>query len=459
MFEASVYTTRRAALVKALVARGVSSGLVLLLGNGESPMNYLDNTYPFRQDSSFLYFVGIAQAGLAATIDAASGEATLFGDDLGIDDIVWTGALPAIRELAAQAGIQRLKSRSELQATVAGSAAFYYPPYRAETRVELASLLGKPISAVDAGASLPLIRATIELRERKGTEEIAELEHAVATSVEMHRAAIVTARPGMKESDVMARIAQVALSATRLAFPPIATTKGATLHIHSYDRRLVAGGLFLVDAGAESPEGYSGDLTSTFPIGAKFDERQSAIYGILIETHALACGLLKPGVPYREVHFAAARSIATGLKGLGLMKGDVAEAVAAGAHTLFFPHGLGHQMGLDVHDMENYGEVWVGYDGEPKSGQFGLRSLRLAKPLLPGMVLTVEPGIYFIPQLVELWKSEGRFRDFINYEALGPWMGVGGVRNEEDWIVTDTAARRLGPAFDKSLKAIEGMRA
>ncbi|HET7839228.1 MAG TPA: Xaa-Pro aminopeptidase [Rectinemataceae bacterium] len=458
MFEASSYASRRSALIKALAARGVTSGLVLLVGNGESPMNYLDNTYPFRQDSSFLYFIGISQAGLAATIDVSTGEACLFGDDLTIDDIVWTGPQPDMRQLASRSGISRVRGRAELQAAVAGAAVHYFPPYRAETRAELASLLAKSPAAVDTGASLPLIRATIELRERKTAEELAELEIAVAVTVEMHRAAIATARPGMKESDVMARVAQVALSAGRLAFPPIATTKGATLHIHSYDRRLESGGLFLLDAGAESPEGYSGDLTSTFPIDPKFDERQLAIYEILLQTHALACGMIRPGLAYREVHFAAARSIVTGLKGLGIMKGDVDEAVASGAHALFFPHGLGHQMGLDVHDMENYGEVWVGYNGEPKSSQFGLRSLRLAKPLLTGMVLTVEPGIYFIPELISLWKAEGRFTDFVNYDKLGPWMAVGGIRNEEDWLVTESGGRRLGPEFPKGPKAIEEMR-
>jgi Xaa-Pro aminopeptidase len=271
---------------------------------------------------------------------------------------------------------------------------------------------------------------------------------------------LATARPGMIEADVLARLTQVALASRgALAFPAIATTKASILHAHSYDRVLEEGGLFLVDAGAETEMGYAADLSTSFPIGSRFDARQREIYEIVLAASSLASSMLRPGLAFRDLHFAAAKALSTGLKELGLMKGDLDEAVRAGAHALFFPTGLGHMLGLDVHDMESYGEVWVGYDGEPKSELFGLKSLRLAKPLKPGMVLTIEPGIYFIPELVERWKAEGRFSEFIAYERIAAYMAVGGIRNEEDWVVTAEGARRLGPRFDKSLAAIEAARA
>ncbi|MDA8426286.1 MAG: M24 family metallopeptidase [Treponema sp.] len=289
---------------------------------------------------------------------------------------------------------------------------------------------------------------------------MAELERAVAVTVEMHKAALVTSRAGMRESDIVARVTQVALaSGGALSFPVIGTTKGATLHIHSYGRTLASGGLFLLDAGAEAPSGYAGDLTTTFPIGKRFDERQRAMYDIVLSAHAAACAALAPGVDFLEVHLASARAIAAGLKELGLLKGEVEEAVAAGAHALFYPHGIGHMIGLDVHDMECYGEDHVGYEGRARSEQFGLASLRLAKPLKSGMVHSVEPGLYFIPELIAQWKAEGRHARFIAYDKLASWLDAGGVRNEEDWLVTPSGARRLGPAFDKSPAAIESHRA
>jgi Xaa-Pro aminopeptidase len=432
-------------------------------------MNYPDNCYSFRQDSSFLYFVGIAQAGLAATVDLASGAATLYGDDATLDDIVWTGPLPSVAELAAQAGIAAAKPRRALAGDLArgasGGAAkgplLYFPPYRADARAEIAELSGSPYEAVDARSSLDLVKAAIALREIKSKAEIAQMDAAVAVTVDMHKAALSTARAGMLESDVYGRVVEVALaSGGGLAFPVIATTKGATLHTHSHDRRLEAGGLFLLDAGAEAASGYAGDLSTSFPIGPRFDERQRAVYELVLRMHARACSMLKPGVPYRDVHFAAAREGVLGLKELGLMKGDPDEAVDSGAYAMFFPCGVGHMLGLDVHDMEDYGEIHVGYaEGLERSKLFGLKSLRLAKALKPGMTFTVEPGIYFIPELYAMWEAEGRFRDFIDYAATKPWLGLGGMRNEENWLVTESGARMLGPAFDKSVRAIEAARA
>ncbi len=476
MFDASVYIDRREALRTSLLSRGVSEGIVLFLGNRESPMNYTDNAYPFRQDSSFLYFFGIAQPNLAATIDIQTGRSTLFGDDVSMEDIVWTGQVPAIAELAARSGVRNVAPRAALAgaAARAGSGAaprsgssqgpeaaklLFLPPYRADSRAELAELLGISLREVDSRASLPLIVSAIALREIKQAPEIVEIEHAVAVSVEMHRSIIECAKPGLREAELAALASGIALgSGGRLAFPTIATTRGAVLHNHDYSRVLREGGLFLVDAGAETVSGYSGDLSSTFPISPRFSERQRAIYEIVLAAQKKAISLLKPGRPFIDAHFAAARVIVEGLSGLGLMRGDPDEAVRQGAHAMFFPCGVGHQMGLDVHDMENYGEVWVGYDGAPKSRQFGLASLRLAKPLRAGMVHTVEPGIYFIPELIARWKAERKLESFIAYDRLDEWLDFGGMRNEEDWLITEGGARRLGPEFDKSAEGIEASR-
>jgi Xaa-Pro aminopeptidase len=466
MFDAQTYAGRRAALIRGLAARGIREGIVLLLGSRESPINYADNCYSFRQDSSFLYFVGLSAPALAATIDLASGETLLYGAEATMDDIVWTGPQSALAELAARSGIPGTRPRSALAVDLDARARrrpgslLYFPPYRADSRAELAELSGRPYAEVNSGASLPLIKAAIELREIKSAAEIAELDRAVAITTDMHRAALATARAGMLESDVYGRVAEVALAAGGgLAFPVIATTKGATLHTHSHDRRLEEGGLFLLDAGAETPSGYAGDLSTTFPVSPRFDDRQREIYELVLRMHRAASSLLEPGVDFRDVHFAAAREGVAGLKELGLMKGETEEALISGAYAFFFPCGVGHMIGLDVHDMEDYGEDYVGYEGSERSGLFGLKSLRLAKGLKVGMTFTVEPGIYFIPELYARWMAEGRYSDYIDYAAVKSWLDFGGVRNEENWLVTPTGARRLGPDFDKSTAAIETLRA
>jgi Xaa-Pro aminopeptidase len=463
MFEASTYSSRREALIRGLASRGVRNGVALFLGGRMSPINYADNCYPFRQDSSFLYFIGLGPPGLAATLDLASGKALLYGDDGTMDDIVWTGPQPAVAELAALSGIAAARPRAalaeDLRAGAADRSILYLPPYRADARAELAEITGAAYRAVDSGASLPLIKAAISLREIKSAAEVAEMEKAVAVTVSMHRAALATARAGMLEADVHARVAEVALaSGGGLSFPAIATTRGATLHNHAHGRRLEAGGLFLLDAGAETAEGYAGDLTTSFPIGPRFDARQRATYELVLRMHGAATSALAPGANYRDVHLAAAREAVLGLKDLGLMRGDPDGAVSTGAYAFFFPHGIGHQLGLDAHDMEDYGEIHVGYDGGQRSALFGLKSLRLAKSLKPGMTFTVEPGLYFIPELHAMWEAEGRFPDFLDYAAIRPWLDLGGIRNEENWLATESGAKRLGPPFDKSVAAIEGAR-
>jgi len=442
----------------------MKGGLLLLLGNAESPMNYGDNAYAFRQDSSFLYFTGVNRPGCAVVMDLEEDRTILFADDPTVDDLVWTGPQPTARDLAREAGIPETATVSALgevlrKAKALGRPVHFLPPYRAEHRILLQDLLGLPIAGQAAAASIPFIQAVTELRIRKSADEVVEIERAVNVSVDMHLAAIAMARPGMTEAEIAARVTQIAQAAgCSLSYPVIATVHGEVLHNHHYHHELQAGQLFLLDAGAESPGGYAGDLTSTFPVDRTFTARQRDIHNLVLKAFLAAVDALKPGVPYRDVHLMACRTLAAGMKELGLMKGDVDEAVAAGAHALFFPCGLGHLMGLDVHDMENLGEVWVGYQGKPKSTQFGLKSLRLARPLEEGFVLTVEPGIYFMPGLMDRWRGEGRFLEFIDYDALEAWKDFGGLRIEEDFLVTATGSRRLGRPKPRTVEEIEALR-
>ena len=459
MFAAETYTNRRAQL-----SASMKSGLLLFLGNDESSMNYVDNTYPFRQDSTWLYYFGIDHAGLTAVIDVDAQQVTVFGDDLTIDAIVWTGPQPTVADLAARAGVTKTAPAAALAdllsaAKATGRAIHFLPPYRGEHRLKLADLLGLAPSQLDSAASLDLIRAVIAMRTHKSAEEVAEIERAVNISVDMHVTAMAMARPGMRESDIAARVTEIALAGGGgLSFPVIATIHGETLHNHYHGNVLKSGDLFLLDAGAETAMHYAGDLTCTFPVDPTFTSRQKDVYQIVLDAHLAAVAAVKPGRPFREIHLLACRTLAEGLKGLGVMKGDLDDAVAQGAHAMFFQCGLGHMMGMDVHDMENLGEVWVGYDGQPKSTMFGLKSLRLARPLEPGFVMTVEPGLYFIPELIRRWKAEGRFTDFINYETLETFADFGGVRIEEDLLVTADGHRILGKSRPRTIAEVEAVR-
>lgn len=460
MFTSETYTQRRAALQAQL-----QSGLVLFLGNDESPMNYTDNTFHFRQDSTFLYFIGVDQPGWAAVVDLDEGTTTAFANDLTLDDIVWTGVLPTVAELASRGGITRTAPAAGLadvlaQAQTSGRSIHFLPPYRPENVLKLFRWLGVPPDDARARASLPLIRAVVEMRAVKSADEVAEIETAVDTTVDMHLAGMAMARPGIKEADIAARVTEIALAAGgQLSFPVIATIHGETLHNHYHGHTLEAGQVFLLDAGAESPGHYAGDLTSTFPVSTTFTARQKAVYDVVLSAHLAAVNALKPGVPFRSVHLLACRTLAEGLKGLGLMKGDLDAAVEQGAHAMFFQCGLGHMMGLDVHDMEDLGEVWVGYEGQPKSTMFGIKSLRLARPLQPGFVFTVEPGIYFIPELIDRWRAEKRFIDFIDYGVLETYRTFGGMRVEENFVVREHDCRRLGKARPLTTAEVEDVRA
>ena len=459
MFSKETYSRRRAKLQSR-----IDGGLLLFLGNGESPMNYADNCYPFRQDSSFLYFFGLNQPDLAAVIDVDEGAAVIFGDELTIDHIVWMGDLPTVAERAERVGVTDTRPWAALsevvtEAVASGRPVRFLPPYRTENALLLHELLGVPIREAADQASLDFIRAVVDQRSVKSDEEIVELDRAVDISVEMHIAVMRMARPGMLESEIAAEVERVAVAAGgRISFPVIATVHGETLHTHFHGNTLTEGDLFLLDAGAETAMGYAGDLSSTFPVSPSFSERQRTIYELQLAAYDAAVAMLAPGVANRDVHFAAARVIAEGMKDLGLMKGDTDEALAAGAHAMFFPCGVGHMMGLDVHDMEDLGEVQVGYGGKAKSTQFGLKSLRLARELEPGFVITIEPGIYFIPQLMDLWRSQNHCADFLDFNALDQWRDFGGVRNEEDYVITSDGARRLGKAKPLTIDEIETLR-
>ena len=429
-------------------------------------MNYADNAYSFRQDSTFLYFFGLDAPGLAAVLDLDEGRDILFGDDPSLDDIVWTGAQALLGEKARSAGLAECRPRAALHghlemARAGGRGVRYLPPYRAENLLRLHGLLDLPPEAVREAASRDFARAVVALRSIKDEEEIAEIERAVDVSVDMHVAAIRGARSGMYERELAAEVRRIALAAGGdIAFPVILSRHGETLHNHRHDNRLEEGDLVLCDFGAESSRHYSADLSSTFPLSPSFTSRQREVYAVSLEAHEAAIAALAPGRPYLDAHRAACLAVARGLAGLGLMKGDPEEAVAAGAHALFFPCGTGHMMGLDAHDMEDLGEDIVGYDDRPRNSQFGLKSLRLVRPLEPGFVVTIEPGIYFIPELIDRWRSEGKFRDFIAWDRVDAYRDFGGLRNEEDYLITKDGARRLGAKRKpKSVAEIEALRA
>lgn len=457
MFAKETYVTGRTALKKS-----VGTGLLLFLGNEESGMNYEDNTYHFRQDSTFLYFFGLPYAGLAAVIDIDEDKEVIFGDELTIDHIVWMGTQPTLHEKAQRVGVSETRPAAELkkyleQAVAKKQQIHYLPPYRAEHRLKLLDLLGIMPGAEQSSVSF--ICGVVNLRNYKTAEEIVEVERACRVTADMHIEAMKVLRVGMKECEVAAALEAVAqANGCGLSFPTIATVCGQTLHNHYHGHTVKSGDMLLVDAGAETEMGYAGDMSSTICADKTFTTRQKEIYDIQVAAHTAAVRALKPGVPFRDVYDLSCRVICEGLKDLGLMKGDAAEAVAAGAHAMFFPCGLGHMMGLDVHDMENLGEVWVGYDGQPKSTQFGRKSLRLARPLEPGFVLTIEPGIYFIPELIDYWKSERRFEDFINYDKLESYRDFTGLRNEEDYLITEDGARLLGKKIPFTTEEVEALR-
>ena len=457
MFPKEVYWQRRKHLREM-----VGEGLILIAGNEESAMNYRANTYHFRQDSSFLYFFGINKPGFYGICDTESGLDTLYGNDFDMDDIIWMGEQPLVKELASMGGVEASASLSDLESVLrsaisAGRRIHILPPYRGDQQIALSKLTGQGIEAVEKLVSEELIRAVVDLRAVKDAYEIAEIESSVEVAGLMHTTAMKMAYPGNFERELAGAIEGIALShGGPVSFPVILSMDGQTLHNHYHGNELQEGRMVVCDAGAESAMGYASDITRTFPVGGKFSQQQKDIYNIVLKANVETIKTSLPGKAYREVHLQAARIIAGGLKDLGIMKGDVDEAVAAGAHALFFPHGLGHMLGLDVHDMEGLGENNVGYSESIKrSDQFGLAYLRMGRELAPGYVMTNEPGCYFIPALIEQWKSEKKFQQFINYAEVNAFFGFGGVRIEDDVLITDTGSRVLGTPIPKTVEEVE----
>ena len=452
------YKRRREALIEKM-----GSGLVLLIGNGESPMNYMDNSYPFRQDSNFLYFIGIDRPDLVAIIDCESGRTTLFGNERTVEEEVWMGKTTPLHDLAMAHQIERVQPLQQLSNIVGHfpHQDFHYPPpYRVENTKKIADILGITMEEVKNSPSIKLIKAIVSLRSYKETAELREMEIAVNISGQMHVRAMQSAVPDRTEGYLKGLVQAIAVDKGHgLSYPAIITVNGQYLHIHEHGNLLEEGKLLLGDFGANSPQWYAGDITRTFPTAQRFNTRQKAIYEIVLSALNSATAAIRPGVNYRDIHWQAARIIFDGLKALGITKGDVDEAIHEGAHALFFPHGLGHMIGLDVHDMEDLGENFVGYDEEIKrSTQFGLRSLRLAKKLEKGFTLTVEPGIYFIPSLIENWSGQNLFTDFINYGELQHYLSFGGVRIEDNVLVTETGVMVLGQPIPKSVAEVEALR-
>jgi Xaa-Pro aminopeptidase len=452
MFDAKTYAKRRDLLRKKL-----GTGLALFLGNEDSPMNYADNCYAFRQDATFLYYFGLDTPGLAGIVDADSGKDILFGHDVDITEIIWMGALPTMKERGALVGVKDTAPAARLEAVLKeaaakGRAVHYLPPYRAEHFLKIEDLLGIKPGAAKKKSSMDLIRAVVAQREIKSEAEVAEIEAALLTSYKMYDAAMRMAQPGVWEQAIAGRMEGIAAAdGGGIAFPIILSKNGQILHNHTHVNRLKKYDLLVVDAGSSSPSHYASDITRTIPVGGRFTAKQLDVYEIVRAANEKAIAATKPGRLYREAHLLAAKTIASGLKELGLMKGDPDAAVEAGAHALFFVHGLGHQMGLDVHDMENLGEDNVGYDAKvARSTQFGLRGLRMAKTLKPGHVITCEPGIYFIPALIDIWKSEKKHLDFINYAKVEAYRSFGGIRIEDDVLVTREGRKVLGRKIPKS---------
>jgi Xaa-Pro aminopeptidase len=459
MFETYVYVKRRK-----LLKEQMKSGIILLPGNVESPMNYPANPYHFRQDSTFLYFFGLDNPGFAGIIDVEEDKDYIFGEDFTIDDIIWMGPQPTVKELAQLVGVSHTGTLAQLKekidTTISQNRKIHFlPPYRAENLLQLEKLLGIANSSIKQYASVDLIKAVVAQRSVKSDAEINEIEKALEISAEMYSTVMQMASPGTYEREISGAIEGIVNSyGNYISFPIILSVHGETLHNHYHGNRLEKNHLLVADSGAESPGHYASDITRTFPVGGKFTPQQKDIYQIVLDSQLAAIEAMKPGKPYKEIHLQVAKIIASGLRDVGLMKGDMDEAVKEGAHALFFPHGLGHMMGLDVHDMEDLGEDYVGYDESLKrSDQFGIAYLRMAKALQPGYVVTVEPGIYFIPALVDKWKAENKFTDFINYSKIEEYKTFGGIRIEDNVLITGNGHRVLGKSIPKSIDEIESL--
>lgn len=446
MFSKATYIARRREL-----SRRVGSGLIVLLGNNGAPANYPNNHYAFRQDSSFLYYFGLQNEGLAGVIDVDNDREYLIGNEIDIDDIVWFGYVPSVKELGESVGVASAAPVQELSEMIArarrqGQTIHFLPPYRHDHMIQLSDWLGIHPLQTRAAASVRLIQAVVDMRAVKTPEEIEEIERAMEIGYLMHTTAMRACRPGVVEQDIAGQLEGIATSfGCKVSFNTILTMHGEIQHGVPSRRPLEEGRLMLCDAGAETVNNYCSDNTRVTPISGKFTQRQREIYSIVEACHDLVIDKAKPGMKWLDMHLDVARLMTDRLKEVGLMKGNTEDAVQAGAHAMFFPHGLGHMMGMDVHDMEGLGQNYVGFDDEVQpSTQFGLNCLRCGRRLQPGFVMTDEPGIYFIPHLIDLWRSQGLHTDFINYDLLETYKDFGGIRLEDDLLITETGNRVLG---------------
>lgn len=461
MFSSQTYIQRRTVLKNSL-----QGGLLLFLGNEETGMNYTDNTYHFRQDSTFLYYFGLDKVGLAAIIDLESGEEWIVGDEITMDDVIWAGPQPTLLAQALEVGVTQVLPKSALETKIKGSLSIgksvhYLPPYRPEHTFKLHQLTGWALGEIPRKVSQEFVMAVINQRSYKTDEEIIEMDKAVDISAQMHLNAIKATQAGKYEYEIVGVVHGTARSGGGdLAYPIILSVNGQTLHNHYHGNRLTSGKLVLGDFGAEAVSHYAGDITRTWPVDRTFTQRQKEIYQIVLEANLNVIAALRPGITYLDCHFIAWRTVAEGLKELGLLKGDIDEMLTLGVPALFMPHGVGHMIGLDVHDMENLGEDLIGYrEGMTRSSLLGLKSLRLAKELEAGFVLTVEPGLYFIPELIQQWHSQGKFLEYVNYDALKDYFDFGGVRIEDNYLITHDGARLIGAPIPKTIAEIEALRA
>ena len=453
MFSKDVYARRRQTLVAKMADSAAEGkrGIALFIGNTEAPAQYKDNCYKFRQDSTWLYFFGIDQPLYAAIIDLDNGNETIFANDVEIGDIIWMGPQPSVASVAASVGVEKSAPYTDLNAAVAkvlaeGRPVHFVKPSRYYNTMKIASLLGCGTDEVAGRFSLALTKAIISMRLVKEDCEIEAIDDACNLGYEMHTMARNSIVPGIIEQEIVGKMDGVTLSkGWGVSFPTILTQHGETLHNHLHDKIIESGKLMVIDAGAESNVHYASDFTRTYPTSGKFTAKQREIYQIVCDCNEFAFSMTRPGISYREVHLKTMHLMLEELRALDIVRGDVQDMVEAGIAGLFMPHGLGHNMGLDVHDMEDYGENYVGYDDDQsRSPQLGLGSLRMARKLVPGNVITDEPGIYFIPALIEKWKSEKTDQGFVNYSKLESYYDFGGIRLEDDVLVTADGARRLG---------------
>lgn len=446
LFSQQTYVERRQVL-----KQKVGSGLVIIFGNNEAPCNYPANGYKYRQDSSFLYFFAQHREGLVGVIDIDADSEWLIGDDIDIEDIIWTGFVPSVHDLAQEAGVAHSAPMAQLAAMVGaarakGQQVHFLPPYRHDTMIQIADLMGIHPLQTRAAASVTLIKAVVDMRAVKSPEEIAEIERAMAIGYDMHTTAMKACRPGVTEKYIAGLMEGIVSSyGCKVSFNSIVSMHGEIFHGDPSLRPLEAGRLMLCDAGAETVENYCSDNTRVTPVSGRFTSRQRDIYSIVEACHDLVIQQARPGIKWMDMHLDVCRLMAERLKDVGLMKGNAADAVEAGAHAMFLQHGLGHMMGMDVHDMEGLGQIYVGFDDEVRpSTQFGTDCLRCGRRIQPGWVLTDEPGIYFIPALIDKWRAEGLYKEFINYDLLETYKDFGGIRLEDDLLITPDGCRVLG---------------